>query len=223
MDYKVNDLKENIIKMWNHVEYAVHSCTDEDVTFEKLLESEEVINQQHKSIDDYAFKYIALKSPQTKNLRIALASMKINAELERIGDQAVIIKRYFENLDKQNNDMKQLKYEVSIMLNKTLLCLIHEDIDLAQKVINTDKSINELYDQIIEDSLNSIKNSNMTTTKGYSTIRMAKGFERIGDHCTNIAEDVIFINKGEDIRHQSDKTNPTIHRLDKFLKSMDKE
>ncbi|MCP4915256.1 MAG: phosphate signaling complex protein PhoU [Oligoflexia bacterium] len=218
------EIVETVVKMASQVEKVVKNCLNKDVDLDDIFSIENNINEFHKIIDEECFKYIALKSPQARDLRLALAAMKINSELERIGDQATSVKRYAENLEKKYSRLEAMNLAAQKMLSRAIDSFIHSNIEEAQKVIVADSEINDLNQNVIEEFLLAMKNNEISFEEGYSVIRIAKNIERIGDHCTNIAEDVIFAEEGKDIRHDPDikKDRKKDNRLDDFLKKIDK-
>ena len=166
-----------------------------------LIEDE--INNYHKTIDDSVFKYIALQSPAARNLRNALAIMKMNSELERMGDQAVNIKRYFKKLKLNHTQLDNLLEEVMQMVRKSFNAFTTRDLTLAMDVIKSDEEVNTLHRDIIKDYMGQIRDDSISFDEGFCVIRVAKNLERIGDHATNVCEDIIFLESGADIRHSS--------------------
>ena len=130
--------------------------------------------------------------------------MKINSELERIADQAVNIKRSMKKLSSTYSQLETLVDEVKIMLRNSIDSFVELDTKLATDVIQHDQEVNELYRDIMRDFIKKMKSDTVDFDEGFSVIRVAKCLERIGDQTTNIAEDVIFLETGADIRHNAD-------------------
>lgn len=201
MDISPKDLRDNILKMASLVEASLSAALNLDKGLEEIFELERKINEFHMLIDDACFKYIALKSPTAKDLRTAIAVMKINAELERIGDQSLKIKRQYQTVGKENLPIKNMALEVNIMVKNALDSFVRSNIKLATDVIQYDQEINTLNRDIVKNHINQIKNNEIAFDDGYTIIKISKNLERIGDHAKNIAEDVIFLESGSDIRH----------------------
>lgn len=201
MDISPKDLRDHVLKMASLVEASFSSSLNMDKSMEDTLELERKINEFHMLIDDMCFKYIALKSPAAKDLRTAIAVMKINAELERIGDQSVKIKRQYQSLGREILQLKNMALEVNIMVKNALDSFVRSNIKLATDVIEYDQEINALNREIVKYHVNQIKNNEMGFDEGYTISKISKNLERIGDHAKNIAEDVIFLESGSDIRH----------------------
>jgi len=201
MDISPKDLRDHILKMASLVEASLSGALNLDKSIEEIFELERKINEFHMLIDDACFKYIALKGPAAKDLRTAIAVMKINADLERMGDQAVKIKRQYISIGREILQIKNMALEVNIMVKNALDSFVRSNIRLATDVIEYDQEINSLNQNIVRHHVNMIKNNEMGFDDGYTIIKISKNLERIGDHANNIAEDVIFLESGSDIRH----------------------
>lgn len=183
------------------VEKSLKMSIEKDHSLNDILEIEREVNNYHKEIDDAVFKYIALKAPHAKDLRIALAVMKMNSELERIADQSVSIKRYSK---KFTNEYKQIIALFNTVVSNYQDCFdsFHKsDVRLASEVIKFDENINEINREVIKESISLIQEGKIEVDEGLAIMRVSKNLERIGDHITNVAEDIIFLESGDDIRH----------------------
>ena len=201
MDIGTKDLRDYVLKMASLVEASLSNSLNQDKTIADVFELEKKINEYHILIDDACFKYIALKSPTAKDLRTAIAIMKINADLERMGDQAVKIKRHQIIVGREILLLKNMALEVNIMVKNALDSFVRSNTKLATDVIMHDQEINVMNRDITKDYINQIKNNVISFDEGYSIIKISKNLERIGDHAKNIAEDVIFLESGSDVRH----------------------
>lgn len=201
MDICPRDLRDHVLKMASLVEASLSSSLNSDKTMEDVFVLEKKINEFHILIDDACFKYMALKSPTAKDLRTAIAVMKINADLERMGDQAVKIKRHQVTINREILLLKNMALEVNLMVKNALDSFVRSNTKLATDVIHHDQEINAMNRDIVRDYINQIKNNEISFDEGYSIIKISKNLERIGDHAKNIAEDVIFLESGSDIRH----------------------
>ncbi len=201
MNITCKDLRDLVLKMSSAVEASLQSAFNREKSLEDLFELEAKINDYHKIIDDNCFKYIALKAPHAKDLRTALAIMKMNSDLERMGDQALKIKRHFSKVNRDILLLKNMALEVSLMVKNSLDSFVRSDIKMATDVIEHDQEINFLNRDIVHSHINQIKNNDISFDEGYAIIKISKNLERIGDHAKNIAEDVIFLESGSDIRH----------------------
>ncbi len=203
MSNDVEVLRKNILEMATLVEKVIIDSMVKEKKLKDIFLIEDEINNYHKTIDDSVFKYIALQSPAARNLRNALAIMKMNSELERMGDQAVNIKRYFKKLKLNHTQLDNLLEEVMQMVRKSFNAFTTRDLTLAMDVIKSDEEVNTLHRDIIKDYMGQIRDDSISFDEGFCVIRVAKNLERIGDHATNVCEDIIFLESGADIRHSS--------------------
>lgn len=201
MDISPKDLREHILQMASIVEASLSGSLNPEKSLEDIFSLEKKVNEFHMLIDDACFKYIALKSPTAKDLRTAIAVMKINADLERMGDQSLKIKRHYIKIGREILQIKNMALEVNLMVKNALDAFVRSNIKLATDVIEHDQEINALNRDIVQFHVNQIKNNEISFDEGYSIIKISKNLERIGDHAKNIAEDVIFLESGSDIRH----------------------
>lgn len=201
MDISAKTLKNDLIQMGSLVEQAIIMSLDSTKSIEESREIENQINQFHIKIDHACLTFLSLRQPQAKDLRTAVGALKINGELERMGDQAMTIKRFEKEIQNLNPKIISLGELVSSMVKNCIDSIVYGDTTLARDVIGNDKEINELYQHIMKLYFDLIKSGQENFENGHASIRIAKNLERIGDHATNIAEDVIFIESGNDIRH----------------------
>ncbi len=207
MNIQCKDLRDLVLKMSSVVEASLSASLNKEKSLEDVFALEQKINEYHKIVDDSCFKYIALKAPHAKDLRTALSIMKMNSDLERMGDQSLKIKRHFLKINREVLQLKNMALEVSLMVKNALDSFVRSDIKLATDVIQHDQEINLLNRDIVKHYIDAIKNNEISFDEGYSIIKISKNLERIGDHAKNIAEDVIFLESGSDIRHNPEYKN----------------
>ena len=196
-------LRKEILDMGKVVQDILTISYNNNEPLEKVLALEEQINKKHIHIDDETFKYIALQKPAAGDLRLALGAMKINAELERIADQSLNIKRYCLSIRERVPRLDNIEKMVSSMFNRSLESFAHNKVGMAMDILQQDQEVNEINRDIVEDTLSKIKHNSVESQEGFAIIRVAKNFERIGDHSTNISEAVIFVVSGQDVRHNT--------------------
>lgn len=201
MNMGSDDLRQEIIKMSGLVEKILALAFDRRSSTEEIFSIEDQVNQYHKSIDDNVFKYIALKTPIARDLRMALSVMKINAELERMADQAVSITHWGSKVKGQYPLIQNMTTDVLQMVRTCLDAFVQADVRKATDVIQRDQHVNDVNREVIKVFLGRMQTGEITFEEGFSVIRVAKNLERIGDLTTNVAEDVIFLVSGDDIRH----------------------
>src|SRR5262249_23114345 len=159
------------------------------------------INDLQMEIDDRCFKHIALFQPVAVDLRTVVSAIKINADLERIGDLAVnvaeLAQRYSEHPPvKPLIDLPRMADLALRMLRDSIEAFIKRDVNTAQAVLRDDDWLDGLKDQIFRELLTFMLGASDTIEPGIDLILISRHLERIGDHATNIAEDVIFVVDG---------------------------
>jgi phosphate transport system protein len=159
-------------------------------------------------IDDRCFTLIALHQPVAVDLRTVVSALKINADLERVGDLAVNIaeaaERYILHPPvKPLIDLPRMGELALKMLREALDAYVSRDVRLAQEVLRQDDWLDALKDQIFRELLTYMLGDRQTIEPAVDLILISRHLERVGDHATNIAEDVIFIVEARDVRHRS--------------------
>ena len=173
---------------------------------EKVLAGDEPINQLHIEVDNRCFRLLALHQPMATDLRAIVAAVKINTDLERVGDLAVNIaeasKRYIAHAPvKQLIDIPQMGEIAQAMLRDALDSYVKRDTVLAHQVLNEDDRLDDLKTQVFRDLLTHMLQDQSTVEPALDLILVSRHLERIGDHATNVAEDVIFMVSALDVRH----------------------
>ena len=194
------------------VSAAVQSLVSRDIAaLERVLYGDEPINALHVEIDNTCFKLLALHQPMATDLRAIVATVKINTDLERVGDLAVNIaeaaKRYATHPPvKKLIDIPQMGDIAQEMLHDALDAFVRRDTKLAQQVLNEDDLLDGLKTQIFRELLEYMLRDPATVEPALDLILVSRHLERIGDHATNIAEDVIFMVSALDVRHHPPNT-----------------
>jgi phosphate transport system protein len=189
------------------VRAAVHGLVSRDpVLIDKVLAGDEPINQLHIEVDNRCFRLLALHQPMATDLRAIVAAVKINTDLERVGDLAVNIaeagKRYIAHAPvKQLIDIPQMGEIAQAMLRDALDSYVKRDTVLAHQVLNEDDRLDSLKTQVFRDLLTHMLRDQSTVEPALDLILISRHLERIGDHATNVAEDVIFMVSALDVRH----------------------
>jgi phosphate transport system protein len=189
------------------VRAAIHGLVtrDPDVV-EKVLRGDEPINELHIEIDNRCFTLLALHQPMATDLRAIVSAVKINTDLERVGDLAVNIAeaatRYTSHAPvKRLIDIPQMGDIAQTMLHDALDSFVRRDIRLAQQVLDQDDLLDGLKTQVFRELLTYMLHDPGTVEPALDLILISRHLERIGDHATNIAEDVIFMVSARDVRH----------------------
>lgn len=211
-DDELNELKQRLLYSSSLVErmiqLSVKALVERKIEVaDDVLKQEEEVNKLQVEIDDRCLKLIALYQPAASDLRIITSTMKINAELERMGDQAVnIVDAGKEILKypvlKKLVDIPYVADIVKGMVKESLYSFVKKDAGLAQKVLEKDSKVDDIKDQIFRELLTYMLSDSKNIKVALELILVSRHLERIADHATNIAEDVIFIVSGKDVRHQ---------------------
>jgi phosphate transport system protein len=210
-------LKERLLKMGGlaeeRVRESVRCLMDRDPeALDAILSGDEPINDLHMEVDDRCFKLLALHQPMAADLRVIVAAVKINTDLERVGDLAVNIaeagKRYLQHPPvKPLIDIPRMGELAQKMLRDALDAFVRRDMVLAEAVLAADDTLDGLKTQIFRELLTYMLQAPETIEPALDLILISRHLERIGDHATNVAEDVIFILSAKDVRHhQGDST-----------------
>ncbi len=207
------ELKERLLWMGGLAERAVHQAVhavleaDEKLA-QRVLSEENTINEMQLEIDDRAVQLLALHQLMAADLRFVLAVSRINVDLERIGDQAVNIAQSAQRILRHPRvkpyvDLPRMTELAEAMVRDSLNALVRRDSELAKTVLSRDDQVDQLRDQIFRELLSYMMGDSSVVFPAFELILVAKNLERIGDHATNIAEDVIFIVAGQDVRHHA--------------------
>jgi len=198
------------------VRLAVRSLVDRDRTLvERVLGGDAAINQLHIEIDDRCFKLLALHQPMAVDLRAIVSALKINSDLERVGDLAVniaeAVRRSLQHPPvKELIDIPRMADIAQAMLRDCLDAYVRRDTTLAQTVLDRDDELDALKTMVFRDLLDHMLADASTIEPSLDLILISRHLERIGDHATNVAEDVIFMVSARDVRHHSDEKTPGV-------------
>jgi len=207
----LDELKEKLLRMGGLAEQAVDRATEayrkRDVALCQLvLDAERSINIMEREIDELALDLLAMQQPMAIDLRFIIAVVKINADLERVGDQAVNVVQRVLELSKLPEaeltvDIPRVAEVASRMVRTALEAFIYARPDVAESVLKLDDTLDELNAQTYHSMLAIMQKSSELTPQALNTLLISRNLERVGDHATNIAEDVIFWVRGADVRH----------------------
>ena len=173
---------------------------------EQLYQDEREVNRLHMQIDDTCLRLLALRQPAAADLRLIASALKMNADLERIGDQAINLLKRAQTLDRQPGewptiDLSPLVRIASSMVADALDAFIRKDVSLARKVLEDEKTADELRREIESVLVVQAEKHAYSFLQLLQLILVTHHLERIADHATNIAEDVIYFLEGRDVRH----------------------
>jgi len=217
-DEELRELKESMLFEGELVQRAVQNAVTALLTrnsdlARKVIEDDEVINTKEVEIDEFCLKLLALRQPAAKDLRFIATAIKINYDLERMGDMAVnICERVLElNLEPQLKpyiDVPQMAEIAQTMVKESLDAFVKEDPQLAWKVTQDDAKVDQLNEQIFRELLTYMSEDLKTISRATRLLFISKYLERLSDHAVNIAELVIFLVQGKIIRHLKATPNP---------------
>jgi phosphate transport system protein len=205
-------LKQQLLAMGGlaeeRVRLAVRGLIDRDArVLAQVIAGDAAVNQFQLDIDDRCFKLLALHQPMAVDLRFIVGATRITVDLERVGDLAVNIaeaaERYVRHPPlKPLVDIPRMGELAQAMLRDALDGFVRRDIRLAESVLERDDTLDALKDQVFREILTYMLANPTTIEPGLELILISRHLERVGDHATNIAEDVIFIAAARDVRHR---------------------
>ncbi len=212
LEAKIPQLKDRLLFMASLVEQMMHNSIqslverDEDMARSVIENDEPKVNDLEIEIDEMCISLLALYQPRASDLRMVAMVMKINNDLERLGDHAVnIAERSLFLMDKPPVkpliDIPRMAQEATEMLKDSLNSFTNADPDLAADVRARDAMVDALRDQITRELVTYMIGDPSTLERSLELILIARNLERIADLATNIAEDVIFMVKGETVKH----------------------
>ena len=209
----LDELKERLLVMAGLVEQAIQRATEayssrDEGLCEMVLLSEPAINRMEGEIDQLALDLLAMEQPMAVDLRFILSVIRINADLERVGDQAVNIANRVQDLGTLANaelpvDIPRLAGLAGAMVRKALQAFIEGDAEMAQSVLLLDDQVDDMNRDAFRALGDLIKRQPELATQALNALIISRNLERVGDHATNIAEDVIFWVRGADVRHNN--------------------
>jgi phosphate transport system protein len=211
---ELNQLKEHLLRMAGLAEQAISNAIEALVKrdtglAEKTIAEDERINEMELIIDDWCLRLLALHQPMAADLRFIASAMRINTELERIGDQAVNIAERVMALNQEPQlkpyiDLPRMAEITQSMVKDVLDAFVRRDAQLARSVCERDDQVDGLNDQVFRELLTYMLSDPKTITRAVHLILVSRCLERIADHATNIAEGVIFMVKALVIKHHAD-------------------
>ncbi len=192
---------------------SVHSLVERDESLAELVFTTEArINQMEIEIDEMAVRLLALEQPVATDLRLITSAIKINNDLERMGDLACNVAERAVCLMREPKvnaliDIPYMANLVESMVRKCLDAFVKKDADLARSVLVSDDAVDDLRTGIYKELIRYMEENPERIHQGLDLIFVARNLERIGDHATNIAEDVLFLVDGVDVRHHAETRN----------------
>jgi phosphate transport system protein len=208
---ELEELQNKLLEMGGLVETSIHtsilSLIDrDDSVMTAIWTAEQRINLLDIEIDEMATRLLARNQPVARDLRFLTATIKINSDLERMGDLAINLAQRSVSLlasaeVKPLIDIPRMSRTVEAMVRKSLDAFVQRDEEMARTVLLTDDEVDDFKNSIYRELLLLIEQGKAAAGPAFDLIFIAHNLERIADHATNIAEDVLFLIKGIDVRH----------------------
>jgi len=210
-DLELNEIREKLLEMGGKVEMMIANAMKSLVERDSKLADETIafdhhINHMEVMIDEKCLQVLALRQPAARDLRFLTLALKIVTDLERIGDQCRNIAKRAKELNEEPPlkpyiDLPRMAAAAATMVREALDAFVKGDADLALKVCKDDAFVDNLNDQIQRELLVFMMSDPTTISRAIKVNYISKCLERVADHATNVAEMVIFMVKGKDIRH----------------------
>ena len=210
-ELQLRNLKDKLLMMSHHAEKmiadSIRALVERRPSLaEDVVDSDDTLDKFEIEIDTLCYEILALEQPVARDLRFLTTALKIVRDIERIGDIAVNIAERASELI-QEPELKRL-IDLPLMANAaqrifkdSLDAFVNSDADLAERVIRDDQMIDAMYEQIFRELLTYMMEDTGYISRALKLIFIAKHLERVGDHSANIAEMVVFLVRGQDIRH----------------------
>jgi phosphate transport system protein len=212
---ELDELQARLLEMAGLVEAAIHQSVDalvhrDEQSAKEVLWKEALINQKDIEIDEFATRLLALFQPMARDMRFLTAVIKINGDLERMGDLAVNITERAISLMKESPvkplvDIPRMASLAETMVRNSLDALVKRDETLARSVLLSDDEVDRLRDAVYKELVAFMQEEATTIPRAVDLMFIAHNLERVADHATNIAEDVLFLVKGIDVRHHAEE------------------
>lgn len=210
----LENIKKDLIFLANEVEHSIRQAIvaleRSDVALaEQVKARDNEIDRMEVNIEDQILTLLALQQPVAIDLRFIVGGLKMNNDLERIGDHAVniantVIEMGTTPLVNAIGDISQMSEVACKMLHDAVSAFVHQDSDLARKVCAMDNDVDDFYDRIVANTIASLQKENEKIREGFAIARVVRSLERVGDLSTNISEDVVFMKEAKIIRHRFD-------------------
>jgi len=208
----LDELKENLLMMAGLAEQAIQRAIEayrvRDLSICDLVSrSENAINRLERDIDQAALDLLAMEQPMAIDLRFILSVIKINADLERVGDAAKSISDRVRNMEQMAVadlpvDIPRMATLSAEMVRKSLQAFIVADADIARNVLTMDDAVDAMNRAAYKSLTKVMEEQSHIAPQALNALMISRALERVADHATNIAEDVIFWVQGDDVRHR---------------------
>ena len=210
-DAELTDIREKLLEMGGKVELMINDALKalverDSALADRVIAFDHEINRLEMVIDEKCLEVLALRQPAARDLRFITLALKIVTDLERIGDQCGNIGKRVKELNEEPPlkpyiDLPRMALHAGTMVKEALDAFVRYDDELALKVCRDDNFVDDLNEQIQRELLTFMMSNPTTISRAIRINYISKCLERIADHATNVAEMVIFMVKGKDIRH----------------------
>jgi phosphate transport system protein len=211
---ELEQLKTKLLEMSSLVEAGIQRSIGAVINkdrsaAEEVFRNEKRINEIEIEIDEFAINLLALQQPMAADLRLIIAALKINTDLERMGDLAVNMAQRAQSLMnepviKPMIDIPHIAALVQSVVRKALDAFVTRDPDLARSVLASDDAVDSLRTACYYELVSFMEKDPQNIRPALDLLAVTRSLERIADHSTNIAEDVLFLVKGVDVRHHAE-------------------
>jgi phosphate transport system protein len=206
------DLKDKLLAMaalsQQALEFSVEAYLARDMALcDHVLEIEQAINAAETTVDEMAYELLAKEQPMAIDLRFILSVIKINGDLERIGDQAANIAERAQAMKDTPEislpvDIQEMGEQTGVMIRTAIQALLEADAKMAETVLTMDDQVDDMNRGVQAELVETMQQHPEVSVQALTAILISRNLERSGDHATNIAEDVIFWLRGSDVRHK---------------------
>lgn len=210
-DSELEAFRSHLIKMGEisiqQLNDAIKALVDADVGLaDRVIARDDELDQLEIRIDEEAVRYMSLRSPVASELRLVIVGMKASHDLERVGDEATgiakrAVKLAAESPLKPYLDLPRMARIASEMLRDALDCFLNGDAEKAEAIIRRDEDVDAINKQLYRELTSFMIERPGTISRAIELMFISKSLERIADHATNIAEEMIYLVKGKDVRH----------------------
>lgn len=212
---ELEELKQALLEMGALVESSIHTSVQSFIQHDnrlarRVIEDESLINKMELDLDARVTRLLALNQPVAGDLRLLVMCLKINTDLERMGDLAANVAERAISLNQLDaalgaalHDMPRMAALVEDMLHRTLDAFVRRDADLARGILAADDEVDAVRDGVYNEMIATMRSSPSLVDAAVHLMFIARNLERIADHTTNIAEDVIYLVRGVDVRHHA--------------------
>lgn len=208
----LEDLRSRVARLTSKVQLVVEQANEalvnRDIAIaQRAIDADKNVDADEVQVEKHAINLLALYQPAAADLRFITSVIKVNADFERIADCAVNVAQRVPSLARKRDlalprDLIAMANGIVDTLRNTVNAFNLSNVEMAKDVIRSDDSTDAYYHQIVQDMLLSLSDrESRDPDRDLAVIMTAKNYERIGDHCTNIAEDILYISSGQIIRH----------------------